>query len=100
MRLRFSTLAAMVALAATWLAGCDNACQQVCDQMAAYAEDCGISVSDDEVEACKDAQAGSASRDDRSVCRDVNSRRVIEEEWTCDDLSAYWISTGNPEATE
>jgi hypothetical protein len=84
------------------LAACDNSCQQICDRMASYAEnDCGITVSKDDIQACKDEQAGSASRDDRAVCREFNSKKTIAEEWDCEELSAYWPDAGSaPEAEE
>lgn len=70
--------------------GCDNSCQQVCDRMAKYAEECGLPVSRDDISACKDAQAGKESRDDRAFCREFNGQKIIEEEWDCNDLRAYW----------
>ncbi|MFK7930984.1 MAG: hypothetical protein AB8H79_22555 [Myxococcota bacterium] len=90
-------LVAILALPALF-AGCDNSCQQVCDRMAKYAEECSLPVTKDDIEACKDAQAGKASADDRAVCREFNSKRVIEQEWDCDDMRAYWTEqTANAE---
>jgi hypothetical protein len=97
---RLSPVYAGILLGFGALSGCDNSCQQVCDRMADYATDCGISISADEVEACKDKQAGSESREDRGTCRDVNSRREIEAEWTCDDLNAYWLDQQVTESAE
>lgn len=82
------------------LVGCDNSCQQICDRMAAYAEDCGVTVSKEEISACKDRQAGDASSEDRSACREYNSRAAIEEEWTCDDVQAYWSGGASEDTTE
>ncbi len=79
------------------LSGCRNACQQICPLMAAYARDCGHEVSSAEVSACVAAQSGSASSDDRAVCREAGSRSVIREEWTCDDLSDYWARVSSDE---
>jgi hypothetical protein len=80
--LPFSILLASVA--------CKNACQEICPRMAAYARDCGYEVSADEVRACVQEQAGSASRDDRKVCRQFGDRGTLREEWTCEELSDYW----------
>lgn len=90
---------AFIGLALTALtAGCDNSCQQICDRMANYAEDCGIDVSREDVQACKDAQAGSASRDDRAVCRENNGRSDIRDEWDCEEVGAYFnVTTSAPE---
>lgn len=84
------------------LVGCDNSCQQVCDRMARVAEECDLPVSNDDIAACKDAQAGKASRDDRATCREYNSRNVIEEEWDCNDLRAYWNeqASGTPDGED
>ena len=94
-------LAAFIVLPAI-VAGCDNSCQQICDRMAAYAEsECGLTVTKEEISACKDEQAGAASRDDRAVCREFNGRKTIEEEWDCDEVSAYWPDAGGaPEGGE
>ena len=72
------------------LPGCRNACQQICPRMASYARDCGFEVSAEEVAACVDVQAGSASREDRAICRAAGDRATLREEWTCEDLADYW----------
>jgi hypothetical protein len=68
-------------------AGCGNACQQICGRMAAYARDCGYDVPNDEVQACMAEQADATDRD---VCREFGSRETIREQWTCDDVAAYF----------
>jgi hypothetical protein len=72
------------------LGGCQNACQRICGRMASYARDCGYEVSAEEVRACRRAQAGEESREDRAVCRDFGDLQAIREEWTCEDLEDYW----------
>jgi hypothetical protein len=73
------------------LTACDNACQNLCDRMARHAEEvCGIEISREEIQACKDEQAGRESRASRPVCRENNSISTIEEEWEDDELCAYW----------
>ncbi len=92
-----------IAVIFTILPGCRNSCQQICPRMQAYAEDCGFTVTSEEVRACVASQSGSASRDDRAVCRDAGDRSTLRDEWTCDDLSDYWardapVDTGAPES--
>lgn len=86
MRLAFLIVLALGPL----LSACDNSCQRVCSRMARHAERCGFSVSSEEVEECKEIQAGEASREFRSVCREHNSRREIRSEWSCEDIAFYW----------
>ncbi|MCO4745713.1 MAG: hypothetical protein KC912_13050 [Proteobacteria bacterium] len=84
----------------TLLSGCQNSCQQVCSRMAKFAEDCGHTVPSDQVRACIEGQAGSASAEDRQTCRSFGSLSDIESEWTCDDVSVYFarvqVDTGDP----
>lgn len=96
------TRIAALAIVFVALTACRNACQEICPRMARYAEDCGFTVSTDEVRACVQAQSGSASRDDRAICRDAGNRSTLRDEWTCDDLSDYWarvapVDTGTPD---
>lgn len=81
-------------------AGC-NPCASICSKMAAYARDCGYEVPADEVAACIEAQ-DDPSADDRAVCREFGGRSEIREQWTCDDVAAYFErgpadDTGSPE---
>lgn len=76
------------------LAGCQNSCQQICSRMAEFAEDCGHTVPGDQVKACIEAQAGSASADDRQTCRAFGSLSSIETEWTCEDVAVYFGEVG------
>lgn len=78
---------ALAALTLAALGGCRNACQDICVRMADYAEECGFSVPDAELEACLDEQAGA---DDRAVCRDYGSAQAIRDEWTCAEMGEYW----------
>lgn len=75
------------------LAGCHNACQDICFKMQRYAEsECGLVVDEGDLDACLDAQAGSNSRDQRAVCRDYNTERDIADEWGCEELQDYFES--------
>ena len=85
-----SLLLACIATGFVTLTACRNSCQQICPRMAAYAEDCGFTVTSEEVGACMAAQAGAESKEDRQICREAGDRATLREEWTCDDLSDYW----------
>jgi hypothetical protein len=71
------------------LGGCRGPCERVCVQLATYAEECGFSVPDGELDACMDGQKG-ATAEEKDVCREYGDPAVIRNEWTCDDLQAYW----------
>ena len=38
--------------------GCHNSCQKICKEMLAYAEECGLEVTKDDLSDCLDSQAG------------------------------------------
>jgi hypothetical protein len=84
-------IALFTSIALLPLGACRNSCQQVCVEMAKYAEDeCGLTVPDEQIDACIDAQAGDASRDNRGVCRDYGNPSSIEQEWGCEELADYF----------
>ena len=92
-------LLTIVIVCALPMAGCQNSCQALCVRMAKFAEECGYTVPDEQVDACIESQKGSASSEDRAVCREFGSLPAIEQEWTCDDVSIYFDSPadfGNP----
>lgn len=66
---------------------CENPCQQICTEMAAYAQDeCGFTVDDQEVADCKDSLA--ELPDGRAeACEEVNDQETIAEWWTCEELA-------------
>lgn len=74
------------------LAGCGNACEKLCENMADYASECGFAVPDADIETCKAAQEA-ATPEDEQVCEDYGTPESIRAEWTCDDLQAYWDAT-------
>lgn len=75
--------------ALTLAAACNGPCEKVCVNLSEYAQECGFTVADSEVDACIDAQAAATS-EEKAVCRDFGAPDVIRSEWTCDDLQAYW----------
>lgn len=88
MRMAPAALAALIVVAG---AGCRNACEQVCVNMASYAkDDCALPVDDSELDACIERQSGDLDKEDLAACRDFGSPEVLRTQWTCDDLSEYW----------
>jgi len=69
--------------------GCNNPCQQLCDEVASFATECGYSITDDQVDQCMDDHASDQLRDGTSeVCAEYKDE--IREEWTCDDVAVYF----------
>jgi hypothetical protein len=77
-------------LAPLFASGCHNSCQQICNTMKKYADECGVEVQNSELSACFERQAGKASRDNRSVCREFGDMDSIQQEWSCADVEEYW----------
>lgn len=76
------------------LAGCNNACQQICVDVAVYAEqECGQTVPEEELAACREAYADpdDATLDQCAASQDADALR---EWWDCDDLSENWTNLG------
>jgi hypothetical protein len=72
-------------------AGCRNACQDICLDMADYATECGFPVSDAEIDACLDEQSKVEEKEDRKACRDFNDPQALRLQWSCDELADYWV---------
>jgi hypothetical protein len=90
MRLSLSILA----LCSLGLSGCGNACQDLCTEMAAFAEDsCGLTWSKDQIKTCQaDHKRSETTSEGRSVCAD--ELEGLEDEWSCTDLDAYFDAGG------
>jgi hypothetical protein len=84
---------ALVLVVAAGSAGCRNACQEICGRMANYAEDCGIEVDDEDIDACIDEQADAESETLKS-CRQNGSAEDIRNTWDCDTLLEYFQGGG------
>lgn len=74
-------------------AGCRNPCQEVCVNMADYAEECNLPISDAEIDACIERQSEPVD-EDRAACRDFGDPEVLRAQWTCEDLGRYWGGEG------
>jgi len=57
--------------------------------MADFAEECGYPISDSELASCIEEQADESS-DDKRFCRDFGDAETIRNNWTCEELEAYW----------
>ncbi|MCB9792646.1 MAG: hypothetical protein H6741_07935 [Alphaproteobacteria bacterium] len=83
MRLLFSS--SLLAL----LVACHNPCQDLCKEIASYAEDCGITVPDDAVSTCIDDNSRDQfEREELRICR--QNAEYLQDEWTCDDVALYF----------
>lgn len=74
----------------TFLTGCANECQQVCNEMADWAQtECNKEFSKEDLNECyteyKNDQVSDAQLAD---CAEYKDR--IDEEWTCEDIEAYF----------
>ena len=69
------------------LAACGSPCQTMCQEMAAYAEECGYSPSDEEVQACMDQADNAEPSDARAEqCITASDPDQLREWWTCEEL--------------
>lgn len=81
---------AMSGMVVWWLAaGCGSPCERLCENMADYADECGFTVSDADLDTCK-AEQKSAESDAQQICRDYGDPEVLRSEWACEDLEVYW----------
>lgn len=72
-----------------WLAllgGCSNPCQQLCVEMANYAEDCGMTVSSEDVKNCSESFSD-VEDNQAQQCQDWNDANKVRDWWTCDDIA-------------
>lgn len=70
------------------LAGCENSCQALCSTLAEYAEECGTTYPESEIEACVDAWAAPTG-EQAETCRDYGQPDVVRRTWTCEDVNLY-----------
>jgi hypothetical protein len=57
--------------------------------MADFAEECGFSIPESEIDACIEEQADESS-DDKRYCSDFGDAETIRNNWTCEELEVYW----------
>ena len=76
------------------LGGCANHCQNLCENMADFAEsECNISVPSSQVDDCVTAFEDSSS-DQESAC-ESNADIANEEGWTCEMMATYFDGSGD-----
>jgi hypothetical protein len=86
-----ANLTARLALTGLFMAlvGCNNPCQQLCDEIASFATECGYSITDDQIDQCMDDHASGELRDGtEEVCDEYKDE--LRAEWTCDDVAVYF----------
>ena len=83
-------IAALAALMAG-LVACKNPCQDICVEMARFAEDeCGFSVPDEQLDTCLSEQKQIDSPQERAACRESGDAETIAAEWGCEELEDYF----------
>ena len=70
------------------IAGCNNPCQALCEDMATIADECGTEFSEAEINSCVDDFAA-PSKEDRQTCNEYGGLDVLRQNWTCDDINLY-----------
>ena len=72
----------------TALQGCQNSCQQVCVNMAEFRDECGVSVSDAELDSCMNTMKD-AEMEDLSTCSEMGTMAVLRARWNCEDVNLF-----------
>ena len=72
------------------LAGCANECQELCNNMADWAEtECDKTFPKEQINDCLATYSNdNVSETQLADCGEYNER--IDEEWTCDELDSYF----------
>ena len=73
------------------LVGCHYTCQDLCKEMAAFAEskNCQYTLSDGELRECiRDHTRDQLNEGDLETCSEFAS--TVEQEWTCESLEPYF----------
>ncbi|MCB9673692.1 MAG: hypothetical protein H6737_01170 [Alphaproteobacteria bacterium] len=69
------------------LGACQTPCQRLCVRMADYAEECGFTVSDAEIDTCIAEQADA---EDQGACRAAGAPAIIRDQLSCDELEIFF----------
>ena len=82
--------------AVTLLAACNNPCQEMCVEMAKFAEECGYTVEPTEVEECRAGYATSElSDEDAQDCITAGDPQQLREWWSCEDVLENYQNAGD-----
>lgn len=77
------------------ISGCRNNCQELCQEMAAFAEEeCKKTFPEEQVDQCM-VQYDKEKIDEKQdeVCEEILP--TLREEWTCDEIDDYFAGGGN-----
>ena len=66
-----------------------NACQDTCTAYADYAEECGFTVPEADLDACYERQS-QAEGDDLKACREYGSVDSVRNQLGCDEVALYF----------
>lgn len=73
------------------LLGCQNACQTLCQTMADRAVECGLSVTQDELESCVLANE-QPTPEWSAQCAEADDPTRLEEWWTCEEIAENYTN--------
>ena len=90
MGVRTPVFAVVLLVVGPWLGACSSPCQRLCVTLADRARECGVEIPQAEVDACIDEQADS---DQQASCRRVGDPDTVAQEWTCDDVEAFFAGS-------
>ena len=77
------------------LVACNNPCEAMCVEMAAYADECGIPASQDLLAECRAANASDVITDARAQqCITASDADQLREWWTCEELEENCTTCG------
>ena len=76
------------------LGGCANHCQNLCENMADFAQsECDIKVPSSQIDDCV-AEFEDSSSNEEKAC-ESNSDIAIEDGWTCEMMATYFEGSGD-----
>ncbi len=82
---------ALAVIALVALTACRrNSCQQLCRDLASYAEDaCGLTVPDGQLQTCIEEHGRQALEEDEKEFCQLASETEFEDEWSCEEAEAF-----------
>ena len=81
------------------ISGCRNNCQELCQEMADFAEEeCDNAFPKDQVKDCMETyHSREIDEEQEETCADITP--TLREEWTCDDVNDYFTGNGDDGAS-
>ncbi|HCH62990.1 MAG: hypothetical protein CL927_10160 [Deltaproteobacteria bacterium] len=82
------------------ISGCRNNCQELCEEMAAFAEEeCNNTFPEQQVDQClADYDKEKIDEKQDAVCEDTLP--TLREEWTCEEIEDYFAGGGGGAADD